>query len=324
MGHVEQRSYDPRYGALASVTSANGVIAESSSDGFGRVLSVKAGDGTSTETTYRRCGGNCPIGAAVVTLQETKGPGNVRIAAPVLKYADNTNRVIHTHTWGFDGRQILTDVSYDGLGRPTMVFWPRYAAEEDLYNTTPPEAPWQSHVRSDELDRPLLQRVQDESGQMLTTTHIWEGLTHRTTNPKQQQISETRDVWSKLVTTVDAAGKGTQFKFDAFGNLALTTDPKGNMVKVTYNDWGRRKELKDLDHAHRALHHLGGISCRFLVHGCILSKIGASQISGPVHSTLHSMERAHVTYFSLLTMRTAQCGNQRRFARTSPLRYISP
>lgn len=37
-----------------------------------------------------------------------------------------------------------------------------------------------------------------------------------------------------------------------------------------------------LDHAQSAFHHLWGISCRFLVHGSILSKIGDAQISGPV------------------------------------------
>jgi RHS repeat-associated protein len=251
VGHVEQRTFDARTGRAASVTTANGLSSLMTSDGFGRERSILTPEGNLIETTYRNCGIACPAGATQVLLKESKRMGGiVRTAPPSLQYADNANHVLRTVSWGFDGRLIASDVRYDELGRAQKVFWPRFISDSEALDSLygdPAGANLRSVSYYDVWDRPWITQTVDESGALQSTTHTWLGFRHETKNPLQQVISETRDVWGKLETAVDANGKSTAYRFDAFGNLARTTDSKGNVVQVSYDDWGRRTELLDPD-----------------------------------------------------------------------------
>jgi RHS repeat-associated protein len=251
LGHTEQYAYDPRTGMKASVTSANNLTTTTVYDGFGRVLSVEAPDGTVTTVSYRNCDSRCPTGAALVTIQDTRRAGQVQVAVPYLQFADTSGRTVRSQTWGFDGRKVVTDTVYDALGRVYAEHRPRYISDSAALDALPAApvagAVLQSLTTYDELDRPLTQQAPDNTGTLQTTTHTWSGDTHLTKNPKLQQISEVRDVWGQLATTLDANGKSTRFESDAFGNLARTTDSAGNAVTVSYDSWGRRIQLADPD-----------------------------------------------------------------------------
>ncbi|UGQ46084.1 FG-GAP-like repeat-containing protein [Massilia endophytica] len=246
-GHTEQRQHDARTGLPTSVTDANGLITTSTTDAFGRVLTVTAPDGTVTETSVKKCNSNCPAGAGMVSIRDTKQAGDVRAAVPVLVFADRAGQAVRTFTWGYDGRTIVTDSSYDTAGRLSKVYWPRFNDGAGALVDNPSGAVLRSQTTYDALDRPLQVKTLDELGAEQTTTHTWEGFKHKIRNPKNFEVSETRDVWGKLAQTADADLKVTAFLFDAFGNLAKTTDSKGNVVTVSYDRWGRRTKLTDPD-----------------------------------------------------------------------------
>jgi len=249
-GQVEQRTFDARIGTPVMVTSSNGLSISTVSDGFGRTTSVTAPDGNIVQTSYKRCDQNCPGGAGMVQVQDTRRADGTRSAVPVLQFADTSGRVVRQTSWGFDGRYLVTDTIHDVLGRVEKTYWPRHATSTEALSALSPEpagAVLQSSSSYDVLDRPLVQQGVAEDGSTLDTTHTWTGLTHQTRNPKQQTITETRDVWGKLATTIDANNRTTTFEFDAFGNLAKTTDPLGNKVEVVYDTWGRRTKLIDPD-----------------------------------------------------------------------------
>jgi RHS repeat-associated protein len=265
----ESRTFDARTGQANSVKSINGLTSYAGYDGFGRQLTATGVDGIVAGTSYRNCAANCPAGAAGVTVQEMKDGSGARAAVPTLQFIDNAGRAIRTATWGFDGRKIVSDVAYDALGRIKTAYWPRYVAAGGELDATPSNARVRTTTLYDVLDRVLSVQTVDEAGQPQTTTYQWTGFQRTTTNPKTQAIVELKDVWGKLVWTKDAKQKQTQFAVDAFGNLRQTTDSLNNVVTVTFDDWGRRTDLKDPD--------LGWIHYQVDPLGQVLSQVSPNQ-----------------------------------------------
>jgi YD repeat-containing protein len=250
IGQIERRTFDPRSGVVASVTSANALTTLTSSDGFGRIQRITAPDGNASETYYKSCSSYCPFGATGAVVHETKQAGDVLTTVPVLQFTDDAGHVVRTQTWGFDGRKVITDAVFDEVGRLQKTYWPRYATDSEASSSIsrdPSGAILQQQTSYDELDRQVLLTTLGELGDQRLTRHTWQGFIHTVENPKHQTIQETRDVWGKLTQTVDANGKITKFEFDAFGNLSRTTDPLDNKVAVTFDTWGRRTQLQDPD-----------------------------------------------------------------------------
>jgi RHS repeat-associated protein len=292
LAQQESRTFDARTGQATSVTSVNGLTSYAGYDGFGRQLTATGVDGIVAGTSYRNCVASCPVGAAGVIVQEMKDGSGARVAVPTLQFIDNAGRAIRTATWGFDGRKIVSDVGYDVLGRAKTVYWPRYVATGGELDATPIDARVRTTTLYDVLDRVLSVQTVDEAGQPQTTTYQWTGFQRTTTNPKLQAIVELKDVWGKLVWTKDAKQKQTQFAFDAFGNLRQTTDSLNNVVTVTFDDWGRRTDLKDPD--------LGWIHYQVDPLGQVLSQVSPNQ--RPSKSTV-------MTYDVLGRMTTRTAGD---------------
>jgi RHS repeat-associated protein len=269
LAQQESRTFDVRTGQAASVTSINGLTSYAAYDGFGRQLTATGVDGIVASTSYRNCAASCPVGAAGVVVQEMRDGSGARVAVPTLQFIDNAGRAIRTATWGFDGSKIVNDVAYDALGRAKTVYWPRYVTAGGELAATPVDARVRTTTQYDVLDRVLSVQTVDEAGLPQTTTYQWTGFQRTTTNPKTQSIVELKDVWGKLVWTKDAKQKQTQFAFDAFGNLRQTTDSLNNVVTVTFDDWGRRTDLKDPD--------LGWIHYQVDPLGQVLSQVSPNQ-----------------------------------------------
>ena len=71
LGHTEERSYDPRFGAVLSVKGPNGLSTRWSVDDFGRVIREDRADGTATVTEH------CIItGRGLDTSSNTAGCGS--------------------------------------------------------------------------------------------------------------------------------------------------------------------------------------------------------------------------------------------------------
>src|SRR5207245_845895 len=128
----ETKTYDGRFGTVASLTGPNLLTTSWSYDNFGRKTLETRADGTTTSWTYTRCAdipGVCPSFAVVQAVEASTG------APTKTVYIDTLGREIRSEVQGFDGRARVTETNYDALGRVASVSKPRYPGES-VYLTT--------------------------------------------------------------------------------------------------------------------------------------------------------------------------------------------
>ena len=235
LGHTETRTYAAGSGAQTGRVDPNGQSTTWTVDGFGRISRELRPDGNEARRYVKACQGDCPAYAVVATISDTFNGGS-RIAVPQVGYTDAAGHVVRSMTYGFDGRQIVTDSRFDAYGRATEADLPRYVADAAYLD---------KRLGYDALSRTISMLSRDESGVDRTSTTQYQGLNTIVTNPKNQSRTETRNVLGQLVQVRDAKSGLTKFSYDPFGNLSQTTDPNGNVISVSYDRLGRKTDLRD-------------------------------------------------------------------------------
>jgi RHS repeat-associated protein len=237
LGQQETHAYDPATGARQSLTGPNLLTTTWDVNGFGRVTKEKRADGNETRSYVKACNNDCPFGASVIQITDSFH-GADRISVPQMVYSDNVGHVLRSQSWGFDKTAIVTDQRYDALGRLYETDLPRYS------NGT---AYLSSRQYYDELNRVVKVITKDDANADAVTTTQYQGLVTILTNPMLQQRIDTRNVAKQLVQARDAKLGLTQFEYEPFGNLSQTIDPNGNVITVTYDNYGHKTELNDPD-----------------------------------------------------------------------------
>lgn len=238
LGHTEQHQYDGASGAQVKLTGPNGLATQWIVDGYGRVTRELRADGNETRSYLKLCQGDCPVGHVVRITDSFHG--NDRIAAPQLVYSDEVGHVLRTMSWGYDGRQVVTDQRYDQLGRLWETDRPRFDSDA---------AHLANRQLYDDLNRVTAVETIDEAGATLRTTTAYHGLVTVLTNAANITRTETRNVAGQLtqVQAQDKVTNLTQFGYEPFGGLSKTTDPNGNVITVEYDRLGRKTALRDPD-----------------------------------------------------------------------------
>lgn len=131
LGQQETRTYDPRFGAVATLVGPNHLQTSWTYDNFGRKSSESRPDSTATSWFYELCSA-LPAGTCPPSLQGSyTGEYRVRVTATgnptTSTYYDTLNREIRTETQGFDGTLVRKDTQYDNRGRAARVSRPYYA-----------------------------------------------------------------------------------------------------------------------------------------------------------------------------------------------------
>ncbi|GJI98214.1 hypothetical protein RugamoR57_49320 [Duganella caerulea] len=239
LGHQEDHVNDTATGALVKLTDPNGLVTTWQVNGFGRVTNEKNVYDNETRRALKACAGGCPLSAAVMEMTETFH-GKDRVSVPKVTYSDNVGHVLRTQTWGFDGRVIIADREYDGLGRLVVTQGPHFETDRT----------WEGSVQIyDDLDRVTQIYTSDESGTSHTSTIDYRGPVTVYTNARNHTRTETRNVANQLVEVeaMDTASNITKFGYEPFGALNYTEDPNKNVIKVQYDRLGRKLELRDPD-----------------------------------------------------------------------------
>ena len=227
LGHKEQLTYDPRFGAVATHADANGRTTSITYDGFGRETSRVTPDGVTITTSYTRCG-PCPkVGAVAPAMAvHVRSP----VAPDATRYLDALGRTIRARTVSFDGATHRTvDVAYDAQGRVASVSEPYHAtANATVHKTT---------YAHDHRDRPTAEVRPDGGSVAIQYARL--GNTVRATRIEtvaetgQANTTQTKtsvyNVLGELVETTDAAGTAnavtTVYARDISGLLdAVTVD----------------------------------------------------------------------------------------------------
>ncbi|APV49619.1 hypothetical protein BWI17_07975 [Betaproteobacteria bacterium GR16-43] len=268
VGHVEDRTYDARFGSVATVKKYFGdpnsesqryLVTTNVIDGFGRKVGENTkGVGTSgtllseSDVTWAYEGlATTSAVYAVTTVTNTGSWSKV--------YFDKLQREVAQENRIFDGTTAKALTTYDARGRKSTLVRPMGPG---LATTT---------LSYDDLNR-VTSETMSATGLATTTTNIYSGLfsaVHRTNSsgPQRKSVME-RDLQGRTKAMTDCLGPGgqdlantlctgtpvtTSFTYDATGNaLSITTpatptNPSGITRSATYDKLGRKATSTDPD-----------------------------------------------------------------------------
>ncbi len=148
--HSEIIATDPATGLVQSRTGPNGLTTAWQYDPLGRPKLETRADGTTTSTAY-----TWETGISISVPVESGGTNIVMEAtysvttqssgtAPAKAYYDRQGREIRTETEAPDGRKVLRDTGYNGLGQVVAASDPYFSGDTPNYGFT----------QYDELGRP--------------------------------------------------------------------------------------------------------------------------------------------------------------------------
>ncbi|MET3124360.1 RHS repeat-associated protein [Oxalobacteraceae bacterium GrIS 2.11] len=261
MGQTERYTFDSATGAKTSYTDVNNLTTTWYVDGLGRIFAEGLPDNNVTIWNYNNCQSDCPGYATMVTVKthnfyDPTSKVSTPNGVPELIYANPLGQVIRTMSYGFDGTPIMIDRQFDSLARQVADYQPFYAsvASNGAGAVYPSGILAMQRTGIDSLNRTTQLKTLDTHGAGLYTNTTYAGAVRTIVNPSSETRVETRDVLGQIVSEVDnataimnAPATTTSFAHDPFGNLTQTTDPAGNLIKITYDVMGHKIQLNDPD-----------------------------------------------------------------------------
>ena len=253
LSQSETKTYDPRFGAVASLTGPNGLTTTWAYDGFGRKTRETRADGTYTTWTYKLCtdsDANCPgaIAGAVsntVAIEQSHAVTAVASAPAKRQYHDTLGRVVRVETQGFDGGAgavptLYQDTKYNALGQ--------VESKSNLYQSTG-TAVWASYTY-DALGRLTSESHLDTASTTATptatatTSFAYNALVTTVTDAKGQSKITTKNAQGQVAQVTDALNNTVTYSFDALGQL-LSTNAAGSITSMSYNQRGQKIAMLD-------------------------------------------------------------------------------
>ena len=252
VGHTESKTYDPRFGTLATLTGPNLLTTTWQVDNFGRKTREDRADGTKSTWTYVFCDAACPGNAVYRAGFHTYGSNDSQAAPINVDHFDRLHRSIRMATQGFDGRWIYKDTQYDNQGRVAQVSRPYYPGGDPIY--------W-ARSEYDDLGR-ITRAFEADDAVNPALTVGYNGLTVSRSNRKSQTTTEVKNSQGQTVSVTDAQSKTTTYAYDPFGNLVQVTNPSNVVENYNFYDlrgrkfWGYSVDMGWWQYRHSALGEL--------------------------------------------------------------------
>ncbi len=251
LGHLETRTYDPRFGGVLSLVGPNNLTTRWTYDSFGRKASETRADGTVTNWFYERC---VDLPAGTCSNLHTYRVRVAATGAPTTStYYDSHNREMRTETQGFDGTLARKDTTYDGLGRVGQVSRPYYVGEQPGADGLWGGFGYDILGRVTLADEPSTTSPAGAVRWARTTT-TYSGLTTTlsvtdptTPNWPTQTRTLIKNSQGQVVQVKDTQNNTLTYIYDEFGNLKTTTDALGNVTTMNYDLRGRKTTMVDPD-----------------------------------------------------------------------------
>ena len=206
-------------------------------DAFGRISQRNRPDGGYTAYTYNNIGSP--------TSQYRQKQDHIVGGASVLdhytsNYFDGLGRTYQTSSTGPGSANIMTQTTYDALGRVHTTTVP-YLSGNTSYLTT---------YTYDGLSRVTNTNIPDVN----TSYNIsisYQGLTRVATDQNNHTTSSTTDIFERLASVQDAYGTTTTYTYNVLNNLLQTVAASGtgqqNTTTMTYNSVGKKQTMTDPD-----------------------------------------------------------------------------
>jgi len=218
-------TYDARFGEILTATDLNNLTITNHYDSFGHLFQTDYPDNTSQTTSYNWVSG--PNNAVyTVTTQKTGSPIKTG-------YFDQANRRVAETSQGLDGRIIWLMTYYDELSRVTARTLPYYGGGTPLY------------IRFDYDVLGRATKVTHPDG--TATINRYDGITIVNKNALLQANVKASNIRDNVTSVIDNGTGETQYFYNAVGNLVKTIDSEGNVTTMTYDLYGHRIAIDDLD-----------------------------------------------------------------------------
>ena len=258
LGHTITTEFDVKAGKPSKVIDPNEITKEILYDGFGTVLRETKAHQSNGALRGRQivlprwcdeneiASVNCPDNAHYfITALDDEGE------APEIAYFDRNGKELRKQTFGFNGKIIVVDTTYDDQGQVATVSQPYFRDDTNQQFVT--------RYFYDDLGRQV-KRI-NSAGEEFKTKY--EGLTITVTNPGNastpgvQESTVTNNVFgqplvslngSNRIGEADNSSSKTQYFYDLRGKLVKTVDAKGNIATITYDPiFGRKIAMDDPD-----------------------------------------------------------------------------
>jgi len=271
MGHESKATYDSAFGVPLTKTDVNGLVTTYYYNKWGEVTDVYAPGGNKTHTVKNWLPNNYTIPAINVSLSPqlalfsstTSVAGgtssNEKYAPDVTTYYDKQGRAIRTQTTNFKGETLLVDTAYDYLGRVVAQTQP-YFVNDTKHETITVYDKLSRVVEVHSPDEGVARTSYNEADYSAETVVTAYNSTN-STNPAASgtfthRSSEKKNIIGQVIYNTDNDGNKLYYEYDVHGNKTKTLmpsvdgagniiDPKGTVVSIEYDVFGRKKAMID-------------------------------------------------------------------------------
>ena len=271
LGHIDKFEYDPRFGAVTKSTGANGLVASTTLDDFGRKTRTTGPDGTSTiyrycyivgrvsDTTSNTAGCDTSVPAAApadavsYVHSEPRDTADAKMGPYSRIYADRFGREIRSVTESFDGPSqpanlaaslIVKDTVYSAQGSKLMETQPYFLATGSSTATGSQDV-GVTLTRYDALGRPTVLFTADINGQGGSFSFNRESGSGYG-NYGSRTISSTRYNYAgQTLTLINDKGQQRLDEKNAIGLLVRVTDEAGGQLAHQYDAFNSLLASKD-------------------------------------------------------------------------------
>ncbi len=256
-GHVSSTELEPAWGQATTITDVGGRRTLSERDALGRIAKVWLPGRAQSQTPnveHSYFGGVDKPG--VVRTRSLQTDGTVETSYELL---DGLQRKRQIQRPAADGiGRVITDVEYDSRGLAVIENSPYYneAPPGDvIFDPVEELLPARKATSYDGMERPTKEAFWSFNDEKWSTTHTYEP-DRQTVNPPEGEqattkITDVQGRQSELRTynTADPSANfdKTSYSYTKSGQLAMVTDPAGNLWRNTYDIQGRRIKVEEPD-----------------------------------------------------------------------------
>lgn len=234
LGHAITYIYEPKFGAVKSVTDPNGSTSTTTYDSLGRVTEVKNAL-NQIPTTYSYPDFNTKVTTNALGLAKTE-------------YIDGLGRKYKAVSSGEDGpnpRAVTSETFYNIRGQTEKESLPHYVDDDPTQiSYVRYEYDVRGRVKKTISDFPGT--ASDAEAQVNYINPLYT----ETIDPQGHKKGTLKDIFGNILEVTEFTQGGvykTNYLYDSQNNLVKTTDSKGNITQIFYDSLGRKIKMVDPD-----------------------------------------------------------------------------